>query len=341
MLLSADHPVLVAAARHRLPASLCTAGAPVVLAAGEADAVRMFCRTDRISGLLAGAVRSGEVVADVETAEMVAGDVHDAMRACVLIESLLVRVAERLDRAGVRWAVTKGAAVAHSDYPDLLLRSFADVDVVVHPDDWSPVLAELAGVLPARSSVRAFTDRFGKGETVLVDDMEVDLHRRFSVGRFGVRCRMGEVFDRLDTIRLAGRSIPVLSAEYRLLHACFHAALGGNPGLRAWRDVAQIAAARPDALPGLWDVAARWRVEPVVASAVGRAWRILGLDATDPLPTVASGVSIGRADRDALDVFRTDPRFRAQAFTALGGLRVWQRPRFVWLSWRMAREVRR
>lgn len=338
-LLPVDHPALVAAARHGLPADLARLAPAVTVTDGELDAVRMFCRTDRISGLFVAAVDAGDITVTSTGAELAVGDWQQMMRACVQVEALLVRVAARLDRMGVRWAVTKGAAVAHLDFPDVAWRGFADVDLVIHPDDWAAVLADLAGDI-GRPATRRFTARYGKGETVLIDDMEVDLHLRFAVGRFGVRSRPGDVFDRLDEFTLAGQRIPALTPEFRLLHACFHAVLGGNPGLRALRDVAQIAASNPDAAGAMWDTAARWNAEPVVAAAVSIGWDRLGLDGSHPLAAAAARVSVGRDDRRVLDLFRGDPRFRSQALTAVVGLPLRARPRFMWAAWRMSMEAR-
>lgn len=334
--------VLAVIGRHGLPATVAPASVPVLVPAVDVGGLREFCRGDRMCGLFAGAVTAGDLVLpdDDDATAGVLADWHEMLRACVIVEALLVRTAGRLDGLGVRWALTKGAAVAHLDYPDPTLRGFADVDVVVHPDDWTRVLAEFAPD-GAGCATRRFTDRFGKGETVLVDDMEVDLHRRFAVGRFGVRCVMGDVFDDLGSLLLAGRTIPVLSPSARMLHACFHASLGGGRGLRALRDVAQIAAAHADAVPGMWDMAERWRVTPVVAAAVSDAWSLLGLRLEHPLYRSSLAVLPGWGDRRALEVFASDPSFRAQARTGLGGVPLWQRPLFVWSAWRMTVEVRR
>ena len=184
--------------------------------------------------------------APATTVEAVNGDWHDALHACVLVEALLVRLADRLDDNGVRWRVTKGSALAHLDFPDPALRTFADVDLMIHPDDWDTVLELLVTDRADRSRALDFAKRYGKGCTAMVDDMEVDLHLRFAVGRFGARCRPDECFEATDTFVLAGRTIPALTPEFRLLHACYHACLGGNAELRAFRDVAQLALGSPD-----------------------------------------------------------------------------------------------
>lgn len=338
---SRDHPALVAAARHRLPGVAPLGDTPAVVAARDIGAIRLFCRTDRISGLLAGALHSGEVASDGdELGEAVTDDWHAALHACVLIEALLVRLADRLGDTDVRWRVTKGAAVAHLDYPDASLRHFADIDLVVHPDDWEAMLTLLRVDRTGRTRTLSFAHRYGKGVTAMVDGMEVDLHLRFAVGRFGTQARMAECFAGTDTFELAGRTIPVLGAEFRLLHACHHAVLGGEAELRAFRDVAQMALASPVLLEHTWDIARSWGVEAVVATALIETWRRLLLPMDHPVVLEAGSTPVSRADRRALDVFASGAPFRRQAATSLGALPMRERPRFAVAAWMMSRERR-
>jgi hypothetical protein len=343
---SPDHPVLVTAARHGLPIEPLSREAPVLVGGGELEALRLFCRTDRISGLLASAVQAGEIVIapGSETGhqiELIDDDWHEALHACVLVEALLVRVAARLDDIGTRWLVTKGPAVAHLDFPDTAVRTFADVDLVIHPDDWDAVLGLFEVDRVGRSRALDFVKRYGKGWTVMVDDMEVDLHLRFAIGSFGARCRMAECFERTDTFVLADRRVPALVAEYRLLHACYHACLGGNAELRAFRDVAQLAVCSPAAAERTWAIARAWGVEAVVAAAVREAWRRLRLPMDHPAVVAAQRVATSRADRAAIAVFARHDRFRRQSLTTLAVLPVRDRPRFVYTAWKMSREHRR
>lgn len=341
---SHDHPALIAAARHRLPLPGAPADAPAVIRPDELEGVRIAARTDRISGLLAGALRVGEVVVDGDDDGMaqssVDDDWHDTLHASVLLEALLVRLAERLDGAGVRWRLTKGAAVAHLDEPDPALRGFADVDVVVHADDWDRALDAVPVERTGRTRALAFAHRYGKGATAMVDGMEIDVHLRFAVGRFATRARMADCFETADTVHLAGRAIPTLSAEFRLLHACHHAVLGGSAELRAFRDVAQLALASPATVTATWEVAREWGVEAVMASAIVEGWRRLRLPPDHPVVQKAATVTIGAEDRRVLELFAREAPFRQQVLTSWAALPHHERPRFAWSAWRMSQEHR-
>lgn len=52
-------------------------------------------------------------------------------------------VLEHIRRAGLRAALTKGGRLALEVYPDLALRPFWDIDLIVHPADWAPLLRVL------------------------------------------------------------------------------------------------------------------------------------------------------------------------------------------------------
>jgi Uncharacterised nucleotidyltransferase len=249
------------------------------------------------------------------------------------LEALAVRTAGLLDAAGINWRLTKGAALAHLDYPDPAVRTFGDVDLVVHPSDWTAAYRLLsssgyrrhAPTLPGNHD-----DRFGKGATLTTaDGLEVDLHRRFAIGRFGVTTRMEALFESSAAIALGGRAIPVLDPVGRLLHACFHAALGGFRVLRAFRDVAQLILVSGADWEAAFDIARSWRAEAVVAAAVTEAWHRLKLDTDHPAHRLAASTTMSRTDRRVVEIFATWP-FRTQALSAVGRLPPRQVPRYLW-----------
>ena len=321
------------------------AAAPVELSADDADAVAMRARFDRMSGFVSTAIRTGVVEADDATLERVDDGWHEALFGVTLVEALAVRTAAQLDAAGVRWRLTKGAALAHLDYPQqLALRTFGDVDVVIHPDDWQGALDALFAVGHARPSpeLRPGWDvRFGKGATLVdANDLEIDLHLRFAIGRFGVRSHMADLFERQDTIELAGRTIPTLTGPDRLLHACHHLVLGGFSGWRAARDVAQLLLITGVDWRETVAVAQRWGVAAVVAAGITGAWARLGLDVAHPAHDWAVDHPIGRRDERAIEVFSSQRPFRHQALTAVGALSPTRIPTYLWMLTVPARDAR-
>jgi hypothetical protein len=322
--------VLVAAARFGLGES-----PPVVLQAETAQEVLFRARFDRLTGFLAAAVLAGAVTSDHDPVRSALWQQwHDELRTCVRLEALAVRTGELLDTAGINWRLTKGAALAHLDYPDPSVRTFGDVDLAVHPSDWSAAFRLLCANGYRRETPTLpgdYDSRYGKGATLkAADDLEVDLHRRFAIGRFGVTARMEAVFASSDAVELAGRPMPVLDPAGRLLHACFHAALGGFRGLRAFRDVAQLLLVTGADWEATYGVARSWQAEAVVTAAIRESWDRLGLDIDHPAHTHALSNSVSRADQRVLQLFARGSAFRSQALSALRRLPPSEVPRYLW-----------
>lgn len=322
-------PALVIAAHHGLrPPS-----APAKLEHDEAQRVVALARHDHLTGFLAAAVMAGEVIVDDEVAAAISTSWHEELMACVVLEALAVRTGAILDAGDIRWRLTKGAALAHLDYPDPSLRTFGDVDLIVHPDDWLQSLKVLqAGGLrrDAASLGDNYDRKFGKGATLTTaDELQIDLHRRFAIGRFGVTSRTEDLFRQTCSVSLAGRSIPVLTPEHRLLHACYHASLGGFRRLRAFRDVAQLILVTGADWAETVEAAKRWKAEAVVAAAVLETWALLGL-ADLAVHDWARSVKISVGDQRALRVFGLERPFWAQALTSVASLPRHQVPAYLW-----------
>jgi hypothetical protein len=326
-----EHPVLVSAARHGLGPRT----PPVVLDATAADGVLARARFDHLTGFLAIAVLAGVVTVDDDGLRSALWQQwHGELLTCVRIEALAVRTAELLDTAGISWRLTKGAALAHLDYPDPAVRTFGDVDLIVHPSDWSAAVGLLSASGYRRETAAlpgGYDARYGKGATVTTaDGLEVDLHRRFAIGRFGVTARMEALFTSSGDVELAGRTMPVLDPAGRLLHACFHAALGGFRGLRAFRDVAQLVLVTGADWPATFSVARSWRAEAVVASAIRESWDRLELDIEHPAHARAVSTTTSRSDQRVLRMFARESTFRSQALSALRRLPPYEVPRYLW-----------
>lgn len=316
---SLEAPGIQVVARH----GLVEESSPITLTPDEAALAIRLARSDRISGLLASAIDSGALVVDDAIADVATTVWREQLRASVVLEGLVVRTSTVFTEATIRHRLTKGAAVAHLDFGDPSLRPFGDVDLVVHPADWQAALDLLAGIghhRPATPLPAGYDERYGKGATWYTDDgLSVDLHRRFAIGRFGVTSHTPDVFESRDAIVLAGVGIPTLTAPDRLVHACYHAVLGGRPRIRAFRDIAQLVLHTQVDWQAAFDRASSWRAEAVLARGIVGSWRRLGLTVEHPALDHARSVQISRRDAWALRQFQEPTSFRRQASTtALG-----------------------
>ncbi|MCZ7535473.1 MAG: nucleotidyltransferase family protein [Acidimicrobiia bacterium] len=154
----------------------------------------------------------------------------------------------------------------------------------------------------------------------MADGYEVDLHRTFVAGPFGLSLRTEDLFDTETAIEIAGRTVVALGPEERFVHACFHAALGDRePRLVSLRDVAQILLGSPVDTSRTLDLAARWRVGAVLKRAIELTWSAFGLDSNPPLREWAREYVPSRFERQALRVY-VGPS-RSYAAQAVAGLR--------------------
>lgn len=257
-------------------------------------------RMQRLSGLLWLAIVDGALPVTNDQAERAEWLHVQALSGTLLLERLLIQTVDCLESAGVPVRVLKGSAVAHLDYPDPTMRTFGDVDVLV-PGEWFDAAVDC---LDRQGHTRlhpqprpGFDRRFSKGTSFrTTDGLEVDLHRTFTMGPFGIRLDLGQLWETSAEFSLAGRRMEALSQEERLLHACYHAVLGEmRPRLMPLRDVAQIALTHELDLVRWHALIRSSGAEAVVARAVRFAWS--EFDIADVLAISAWA-----------HAYRTDPR---------------------------------
>ena len=278
---------------------------------------------ERLTGLATEAIATGLLRLPDRRVEELEGHHREAMLWALRVERRLLRVAAAMDGAGVPFVVLKGAALAHTVYPEPCLRSFADLDVLVGTRDWRracEVLRDLGLRRRQPEPRRGFDERFGKASVHKGEDgVEGDLHRTLVVGPFGLWLDPEELLSRTETFEVGGRTVLRLDDTGLLLNACMHASLGWwPPRLVPLRDVLQVA--RHGEVD--WDVlarwAARWRLAAVLQHAFMTASETLGA----PMPEDASAfmtASPPRTERRALAAYAG--RRRQEGGTALGTMR--------------------
>jgi hypothetical protein len=240
------------------------------------------------------------------------------------LERVLLRVTAELDRASLPFRLLKGAALAHADYPDPTWRTYADIDIVVPGDRFADALAHLGSLGGERrfAEIRpGFDARFGKGATmVLPDGTEIDVHRVFCTGPYGLSLVPGDLFDAEATIRLGARQLPVLEPAARLLHAALHSLVGDvETHLQNTRDIVQVMARDDLDVDRVLFLAERWRYGAPLAFAMDRIADVVAPEWAHPLRDWA--VAHRPTATDAR-VFRAyTGRTRSYARAALAGVR--------------------
>ncbi len=275
-------PVLRAVGAYGLPGSMLDfPDRPL----DEADFTRLHARVrrQRMTGLLWAAISDGALPVTEEQGERALMSHLQSLGIALVLEHLLIQTLEAFERAAIPVRTLKGPATAHLDYPDPGMRTFGDIDLLVHPDAWDDAVR----LLSDRGNRRRFPEprpgfdrRFGKGASFRTpDSLEIDVHRSFCSGPFGVRLAVDRLWQHPgDTFWMGGAKVRCLGASERLLHAAYHAVLGGTaPRLMPLRDVAQIMLTHGYDLEWLRTLMRESGGEPVVARAVRWAWHELHL----------------------------------------------------------------
>jgi len=290
-------------------------------------------RTQRVEGVAVSGVLDGSIEADAEFVERIIQRHDETMAQTLRVEIAAVRASEILAAAGISHRLLKGASLAHTIARNPSERSFRDVDVLVRGDsiDGAIDLFESKGAVRLHRQLRpGFDARFGKSVTMLLDDIEVDVHRLLCPGPFGVRMRPNELFFIDSTFELAGEQIPTLDPTDHLVHACYHAALGSaEPALVNLRDIALLAHGPFDE-ERFEDTIDRWRARAVIQRAVRLVERTISVELPEVLGRYRY-TQVDKTERGWIDLYTVDDprgRFAALAPATFHALRPIDRPAF-------------
>jgi hypothetical protein len=292
-------------------------------------------RVGRLSGFLVDAIGAEAFPVTDEQSEQALALHATAMAMVLRLDRLLLEATSALEEIGVDSRLLKGAALAHLDYPEPALRSYGDVDLLVRSPDFEAAverLCKLGFTREAPELRQGFDQKFGKGAALVgPNGLELDVHRTFVGGRFGLTIPLDELFAEPRALQVGGKTLLALSDLNRLLHACFHAAIGqAVPGLLAQRDVVQLTLSltgtEEDAADqALFDTTRRWRCEPIVARAICDSWEVFQL--ADPTALTAWSHRYAMSPEELRQMrayIGEDRRYARQAiggFTALRGFK--------------------
>ncbi len=140
--------------------------------------------------------------------------------------SELREVLERLSDIQAEVVLLKGAALAETVYPDIALRSFTDIDLLIRKDDLEKVGRTFLqlGYGTSWEYRPKFTQEFATElHYVKQDGMAIDFHWHI-VGLPHSRYIEVEPFwENAVPVNIEGSDILILSPEYLLFHLCLHA----------------------------------------------------------------------------------------------------------------------
>jgi hypothetical protein len=243
------------------------------------------------------------------------------------LNGLLSDVANVLDDAGIAYRALKGPLLAHTVYRTPELRSYGDIDILVHGDDFDAVVQLLDRYEFRRRFLEprpGFDARFSKGACLeRGDGMEIDLHRTFAPGVYGALIGRANLFGSTpEVFELGGVLVRGLDRDRAFVHACFHAVLGDDPPrLTAVRDVAEIAARGVDARM-VMKLVDSTGCGAVIHRAIALVQEQLGVVVTAPVANEARAYRVSRFDRWALRTYTGPDR----SYAAQTAATMWAMP---------------
>ncbi|MEP4891155.1 MAG: nucleotidyltransferase family protein [Aliiglaciecola sp.] len=131
----------------------------------------------------------------------------------------------KLSEAGIHFVVLKGYALSHTVYPTPLLRTKADVDIIIRIDDKDAVINAFKTMgfsNPRGWNPTAIINQFSMRKTLSPGvNVDFDIHLRLSNER-GVEniITFDELLKAADTNTL--QNVPLVSKPYALIHAIVH-----------------------------------------------------------------------------------------------------------------------
>jgi hypothetical protein len=279
----------------------------------------------KLTGLgLAACQRDRLQLTEEQSTELLDGH-RTAMVHALVLERLLLDLANAFDQTGIETVVLKGPAFAHTAYPDPSWRSYGDLDVLVATSDWArscELLSELGYRRRFPEPRPGFSERFGRTAAhVNHEGYELDLHRTPAAGPFVFWLDPAELFEHTSSFTIGDVQLNRLTDTVSLLHACMHATFGFRPPLPVpLRDIAQIATASRVDWNLVQELARRWKLRAVVEYSLRTASETLGIDPLQRWDTSAAERP-SRQERKALEAFTTERRDHGgSARAALGAI---------------------
>jgi hypothetical protein len=306
------------------------------LATPEWQQLVTVVRGERLEPVLVDGVHAGALPV-TEAQQLQADELHvRAMGTAILLDRQLLEVAERFDARAIPFAVLKGAAVAHLDYPDPSARAYGDVDVLVpaaHIDRARTCVAEMGGRRTYREPRPGFDRRFGKGTSFkMATGLEVDVHRTLALGPFGLAIDLDDLFEQRVSFAVGGQQLLALDRPRRFLHACYHAVLGrARPRCVPLLDIARLVPTTGEEAREVVRLSAKWQGSAVVMAAFDEM-RKLGWSPPEAMLEVLPRLTSTRRQQRWLSAYRGDHRSSARlSMFGLEAVTGW-RDRIVYVS---------
>lgn len=163
----------------------------------------------------------------------------------------LIRVLDLLADAGVEAMPFKGPALAVQAYGDLSMRSFCDLDILIHEKDFEKTYELLTnnGFIPfitIDSKIKKIFVILGKDFSFSGHDIHLEVHWRLTERFFMVPINLEQFWEQRMSLMLTGKKIQTFGPEDVLIMLCIHGSLHFWQELKWVSDLTFLISNHPD-----------------------------------------------------------------------------------------------
>ena len=173
----------------------------------------------------------------------------------MLLYRVFVEVVQELQKHNIDMIVLKGAYLSECVYPDIALRQFTDIDLLVHERDGLRCLELLqnTGFVPwASQGISAFVDAqsdFAHYRPLQKGDVSVEIHIKLHTRSKKYKLSVPHMWERSVPCVIQGLQVRTLCTEDLLMYLCVHALIHfqkGDLNLKSMNDLVIILHTLPD-----------------------------------------------------------------------------------------------
>ncbi len=177
---------------------------------------------------------------------------HANARNSLLFTGELLKILNLFEAHVIKAVPFKGPVLAEAAYGNFLLRQFGDLDILIHKADFARTKKLLVsrGYKSWKQLTESQEDKHLQSEhayTFVRKDsgVKIDLHWKIAQDHFAIRLDSERLWERLETVSIAGRQIPGFSQQDMLLILCAHGSKHGWERLGWICDVAEMICSHP------------------------------------------------------------------------------------------------
>src|SRR6266487_619466 len=177
----------------------------------------------------------------------------------MLLEHEFEQVLQRFNSASIPLMLIKGPALAYTVYPKAHLRTYQDIDALIHPDDLAgahELLTQMGYVFYNEYRADAFDERrTGYNYSLKCSnfpyEVMIELHTAPHSSEIGTLFDRDELWKNANTITIFGQPVRTMNPTDHLLYLCWHYRFHGFTRLLWLYDLVMILRVYGDTLD--WD----------------------------------------------------------------------------------------